>query len=109
MPASPPVETMTEAVELLQSKGYTEDLVLHQGGLRRSGTEEVLPHERATVDYLFRFEGDSDPGDMNIVLGVTCPDWHTKGILVSAYGPGTDPEHAEVLQALTAAEGNTTT
>ena len=56
---------------------------------------------KAVVDQQFRFEGDSDPGDEAIVLGITLPEWDKKGILVSAYGPDAPLDKAEALLALT--------
>jgi hypothetical protein len=102
MRAQPAVDTVTEAVAFLQSEGYILDLVLTRGGLREAAHSEVQPTETCTVDYQFRFEGDSDPGDENIVLGVRCTALDTKGIVVSAYGKDADPDHVEVLEALTA-------
>jgi hypothetical protein len=103
MPESHPAhETVTEAVAFLQSEGYTLDLVLARGGLRQAGQDDVQPTKTCTVDYQWRFEGPSDPGDENIVLGVCCNALDAKGIVVSAYGKDVDPEHAEVLEALTA-------
>jgi hypothetical protein len=101
MKEHPAVDTLTEAVAFLQSEGYTTDLVLARGSLREASGAEVAPSE-CTVDYQFRFEGPSDPGDESIVLGVCVRGGATKGILVSAYGKDADPEHVEMLEALTA-------
>jgi hypothetical protein len=54
------------------------------------------------VDHVFRFEGQSDPDDEMIVMGLSCPACGRRGVLVSAYGPGADPEHAEALRTLAA-------
>ena len=62
--------------------------------------QETHPFETAVVDFTFRFEGPSDPGDQAIVLGVSCTAWGRKGIVVSAYGPDADPEEAALLVAL---------
>ena len=94
-------DTVTEAVTLLASKGYVDDLWLSADGIVDAGTSEVHPLQNAVVDYTFRFEGDSDPGDEAIVLGVHCGDWDRKGVVVSAYGPDADPEHTALLVALT--------
>ena len=100
-----PPDTVTEAVALLASKGYVDDFRLSAGGLLDASTSEVHPMQTAVVDYTFRFEGDSDPGDEAIVLGVHCGDWDRKGVVVSAYGPDADPEHAALLVALTRSPG----
>lgn len=93
-------ETVTEAVAFLAAEGYVEDLQLCPLGILRAGHEEAHPVGETTVDHTFRFEGPSDPGDEAIVLGVTCGQWGTKGVIVSAYGPDADPEHTAILTAL---------
>jgi hypothetical protein len=97
----PAPETVTDAVEFLRGEGYTDDLDLRAGGLHSSEEPELHAVGDVTVDYTFRFEGPSDPADEAIVLGITCPAWHRKGVVVSAYGPDIDPDHARLLQALT--------
>jgi hypothetical protein len=96
----PTPETVTEAVAFLAAQGYIEDLQLCPLGILRAGHEEPHPFEGATVDHTFRFEGASDPGDEAIVLGVSCGQWGTKGVVVSAYGPDADPEDTAILTAL---------
>ena len=78
--------TVTEAVTLLAEEGYTTDLGIQEGSLHAE-------HDAAhfTIEKVFRFEGDSDPGDEAIVLGVFCPDCDARGTVVSAYGHGADP------------------
>jgi hypothetical protein len=93
-------DTVTEAVAFLASKGYVDNLRLTAQGLVVAGLDDAHSLETAFVDYTFRFEGPSDPADEAIVLGVSCPDWSRKGILVSAYGPYADPEDAALLAAL---------
>jgi hypothetical protein len=94
-------DTVTEAVELLAEEGYVDDYRLCPEGIVSHGHDTPHPTETAVVDYTFRFEGPSDPGDEAIVLGVCCTEWNSKGVIVSAYGPDADPEEAELLVALT--------
>ena len=61
------------------------------------GTHSVAS---AIVDYTFRFEGPSDPADEAIVLGITCPEWQLKGVLVSGFGPSADRDSAALLASL---------
>ena len=93
-------DTVTEAVELLRAEGYDDDFDVCAEGLCCAGEDGVHGLEGASVDQLFRFEGESDPGDEAIVLGVSCGGWGRKGIVVSAYGADVDPESAAVLLAL---------
>jgi hypothetical protein len=96
----PTPDTVTEAVVFLASEGYVDDYQLCVDGIVDAGTGATHPVATATVDYQFRFEGDSDPGDQAIVLGVHCVGWGRKGVIVSAYGPDAEPETAALLVAL---------
>ena len=100
-----PPDTVTEAVAFLATKGYVDDFHLSAGGITGASSRGVHRVQDAVVDYTFRFEGDSDPGDEAIVLGLHCGDWDRKGVVVSAYGPDADPEHAALLVALTRSRG----
>ena len=93
-------DTVTDAVAFLATEGYVDDFRLCAEGVVDVRTGETHPVATATVDYTFRFEGDSDPGDAAIVLGVRCVDWGSKGVIVSAYGPDVEPETAELLVTL---------
>ncbi len=92
-------DTVTEAVEYLTARGYVDSFALAAEGLSGPGENQLHALETATVDYRFRFEGESDPGDEAIVLGITCGGQH-RGVLVSGFGPSADPAHVAVLQAL---------
>jgi hypothetical protein len=94
-------DTVTEAVEQLAALGYVDDVDIKDGCLVCRKEDDPHPLASAAVDYQFRFEGTSDPGDEVIVLGLTLPEWGRKGVLVSAYGHDADPEHTEALLALT--------
>lgn len=52
------------------------------------------------VQHTFRFEGESDPGDEAIVLGVGIGECGARGIIVSAYGPDADPELLALIAQL---------
>lgn len=82
-------ETVTEAVRLLVAEGYDSDFSLDQ---HTAGD--------VVVRRTFRFEGDTDPADEAIVLGVETIDTATLGIVVSAYGPDADPQFIELVNRL---------
>jgi len=93
-------DTVTEAIELLRSEGYTADFELSDGSLCTSGDGAVCTAEDAVVERLFRFEGPSDPGDEMIVFGLRDPGSGVRGTLASAYGPAADPEVRDHLSGL---------
>jgi hypothetical protein len=92
-------ETVTEALVFLAEIGYGDEFELGLDGLGKVGAAQLHALSTAQVDYTFRFEGESDPGDEMIVLGVTCGGT-ARGSIVSAFGPSADPLHAEMLRAL---------
>ena len=94
-------DTVTEAVAFLASEGYVDDFHLGRDAVVDAASGAAHPVATAVVDHTFRFEGPSDPGDEAIVLGVHCTECGRKGVVVSAYGPDIDPEHAALLVALT--------
>ena len=99
MPDGAP-DTVTEAVAALAAQGYTDELVVKPEGLMARGKDGLEDVRSAIVEHVYRFEGDSDPADEAIVLGVHCPNLGVRGVVVSAYGPSIDSDHEAVLRAL---------
>jgi hypothetical protein len=93
-------ETVTDAVQLLESEGYTTEFTLNVRSFRCEACRHHHAPARLAIDRTFRFEGPSDPGDEAIVLGVTCPDCGARGVIVSAYGPDAEPEYLALLDHL---------
>jgi hypothetical protein len=93
-------DTVTAAVQFLQSEGYRSDFVIDERLVccGACGREHSAPHLK--IRHTFRFEGASDPGDEAIVLGLECPSCGAKGIIVSAYGPDADTQFIAVLDHL---------
>ncbi len=92
--------TVTEAVSLLRERGYVDDVDLQGSTLACSGKGSSCNLSSVVVDHTFRFEGDSDPGDEAIVLGLRFPDSDVRAILVSAFGADAEPEVAEFFAGL---------
>ncbi len=92
--------TVLEAIEQLEWKGFTGSFSM-RGAALVCGTCGAQ-HTTATVDVVrvFRFEGPSDPDEEAVVYGLVCPVCSTGGTLVSSFGPGADPELADVLVML---------
>ena len=103
--AGPAPTTVTDAVAFLRAAGYTDDVELDGGTMSCALTQMDYALADVIVDHTFRFEGDSDPGDEAIVLGLRYPgtDGSSTGIkatLVSAFGHDADPATAEFLSRL---------
>jgi hypothetical protein len=99
-PPAPAPNTVTEAVEFLRGAGYVDDVELDSGNLSCARTQMTYALDNVIVDHTFRFEGDSDPGDEAIVLGLRYPGTDVRATLVSAFGPYADPATTEFLSRL---------
>ncbi len=93
-------DTVLDAVRLLEGRGYTDSLSLGSNVIRCAGCAVDQKVEDVVVDEVFRFEGASNPDDEAIVLAIRCPACDVQGTLVSAYGPGADPEVLDSLVML---------
>lgn len=56
--------------------------------------------EEFKIEYVFRFEGDTDPGDEDIVYGISSDAYETKGVLTSAFGIYADAISTEMIKKL---------
>jgi hypothetical protein len=87
-----PAASVTEAIALLEHEGYRSDFSLGNASVRCHACDSSHDPGALVVQRTFRFEGDTDPGDEAIVLGVECPGCGARGIIVSAYGPQASAE-----------------
>ena len=92
-------DTVTEALVYLRGEGYTVEFSLADGHLTCDSTMHC-PVTEANVDRLFRFEGDSDPGDEMVVFALRDPATGVKGTLASGFGSAADPELLDHLIGL---------
>lgn len=81
--------------------GYHADLWARPGGQVRCGACGVTsPAGRFAIGRQRRLEGASDPADMQLVVGATCPACGAKGVLTLQYGPAAGPDEADIVVAL---------
>jgi hypothetical protein len=93
-------ETVTDAIAQLEAEGYRSDFSFTDGSVRCAACMANHEPTQIVVRHTFRFEGETDPGDEAIVLGLECPACGVKGIVVSAYGPDASPEFVALLRQL---------
>lgn len=89
--------SVSQAIEDLKERGYSYDYNLQENCLICNGLK-YHPNE-FEVREVYRFEGDSDPADESIVLGIESIDGK-KGILVNGYGYSSEPMTDEMMQKL---------
>ncbi|WP_347158773.1 hypothetical protein [Pontibacter chitinilyticus] len=76
-------ETVSQAVQDLQQRGYSIDFNLADNCLVCH--TEQLGADDFEITECYRFEGDSDPADEAIVYGIEAANGR-KGVLVNGYG-----------------------
>lgn len=82
----PAYDTVTEALSDLRSRGFTTDFNLAFNAIKCSSTGKCLsPAEFEIVEH-YRFEGESNPSDEEVVYAVASKDGSMKGVHVSAFG-----------------------
>lgn len=77
--------SLSDALNDLKKRGYTEDFELQQHCLQCTSLSLELEPEKFTVDEFYRFEGMSNPDDNSIVFAISSVEG-VKGTLVDAYG-----------------------
>jgi len=94
--------TVLDAVNLLESEGFGASFSIGPDGVHCSACGSDHLADAADVVRVYRFEGPSDPDEEAVVYALQCPVCGAKGSLVSAFGPGADPDVADRLVMLDA-------
>ena len=90
-------ETVSTAIEELRKQGYTVDFNLEDNAL--VCTEGRFNANDFEIDDVYRYEGDSDPGDEAAVYAIRSSNG-LKGILVTGYGASADDTSPEMMEKL---------
>lgn len=90
-------ESPSHAIDELKKRGYTVDFNLKENCI-------VCQHgsfgaDEFEVREVYRFEGDSDPADESIVLGIESTSG-IKGVLVNGYGYSSESVSDEIERKL---------
>ena len=94
------METLSEAIERLRAAGYGADFVpTEDGRLRCPACNSTHDPAEMHIDEQLRFEGESDPADMSLLVALTC-DCGAKGLYTTQFGADISPEDAAVVRAL---------
>jgi hypothetical protein len=95
------METVSEALARLEAAGFRDSFRAESGRLWALAAQRFFEPERLIVDEVVRFEGESDPDDMAIVVALHSPAGDVRGTFTATYGAMVaDPQDAEVLAKL---------
>ena len=79
-------DTLVEAIEALRLQGYNLDFNIAFDQVKCQQNGICLNPSQFEIDKFFRFEGDTNPADQDILYAISAKDQSIKGILTTAYG-----------------------
>ncbi|HMG67734.1 MAG TPA: hypothetical protein VK588_08610, partial [Chitinophagaceae bacterium] len=92
----------TAAIKGLKERGYTKDFNLKENCIICH--EDKFHPEDFEITEVYRFEGNSDPGDEAIVYAIES-NKGDKGVLVNGYGTSADQMSSELAKKLSFQKG----
>jgi hypothetical protein len=95
-------DTVSEAVNDLQKRGYTTNFSLwaEKGCLICQNPSLELSPDEFEIDEIYRFEGMTDPGDEMIVMAISSEQHGVKGVTVNAFGAYSDSAISKITSRL---------
>ncbi|MBS1756286.1 MAG: phosphoribosylpyrophosphate synthetase [Bacteroidetes bacterium] len=93
-------DTVVGAINGLRLKGYTLDFNLAFDKLTCSKNITCLHPDDFEITEVYRFEGDSNPEDEDVVYAIEAKQGNLKGVLTSAFGMYADAASTEMLKKL---------
>ena len=93
-------DTVTEALKDLKLRGFTIDFNIAFDKIICSDNKICLNPNEFEIVEVYRFEGDTDPGDENVVYAIESKDTKIKGTMLSAYGMYAESASSEMIQKL---------
>ena len=94
-------ETVTEALKGLKARGYELDFNIAFDKLLCTQHDITLNPDNFEITEVYRFEGESDPSDEDVVYAIESKERNIKGVLTSAYGMYADTASSAMLKKLT--------
>ena len=84
--------TVSEALDELNKQGFNYDFNIHEEEIKKN------PHQ-FEIEHVYRYEGDSDPGDEAVVYGIKAKSGQ-KGVFVSGFSANSSGESDQILGKL---------
>jgi hypothetical protein len=100
-PMPPTVRNVNTELDDLDEMGFHEEFRVKPGGIVLCGVCGFhSPAREVEIMEMRRVEGQSDPADMAVIVGLRCRGCAHEGTLVLTYGAMASPDDADVLQQL---------
>jgi hypothetical protein len=93
-------DTVTEAVSELKKRGFSIDFNIAFDKIICADNKICLHPDEFEIVEAYRFEGDSNPDDEDVVYAVESKDGSLKGVITSAFGMYADALSNKIIQKL---------
>ena len=93
-------DSVTGALQDLKLRGFTIDFNIAFDKIICSKNETILNPDEFEIVEVYRFEGDSNPDDEDVVYAIQSKDGKLKGSITSAYGMYATTVSTAMLQKL---------
>ncbi len=93
-------DTVTEALKDLKLRGFTVDFNIAFDKIICSDNKVCLNPNEFEIVEVYRFEGDTDPGDQSVIYAIESKDGTVKGSMSGAYGTYAESISTEMMQKL---------
>jgi hypothetical protein len=91
------MDTLSECMIILRERGYNKEFEVKSGMLCCKDCENTYNPQEVKIPQFYRFEGESDPGDMQVLYAIECADG-AKGMLVDGFGVSSSEEVNEFVK-----------
>lgn len=95
-------DTVSQAMNDLMKRGYTTDFSLKaaEDCIVCKKSNLSLSADEFVIDEIYRFEGETDPGDEMILYAISSDEHQVKGMILNAYGIYADSETSKIVKEL---------
>jgi hypothetical protein len=97
-------DTVTEAINDLRSRGFDVDFNIAFDKLLCVQNNMCLNPSEFEIVEIYRFEGETNPSDEDVVYAVESKDGGMKGVVTSAYGMYADSMSTEMIKKISIAK-----
>jgi hypothetical protein len=93
-------DTVVSAINGLKERGYSLDFNIAFDKIICSQNNQCLNIAEFEITEVYRFEGDTNPSDEDVVYAVESKTGHLKGVITSAFGTYADSLSTEMIRKL---------
>lgn len=93
-------DTVVDALNGLKARGYTTNFNIAFDKLMCAENKICLNPNEFEIVEVYRFEGNSNPADEDVVYAVESITGNIKGVITSAFGLYADAASAEMIKKL---------